>query len=1071
MSFIDRCDLRFSACLRGFRLRAGLLTTVAALVGSAASLQVRADTITGTGWTGKGANNNWATSGNWDSTPPKTDGTGDRNLFYGQGYFNAGNNGFTTSNNTLSSWSGYRITFQDITGQPDVGFTITGNGFSLFDFGGGFPKIENLSNVTQTFSLTSGQTITLSGGGTGKTEINAINGNIVFSAGTKLNLNSPLDIFGNNGRTLTFNDVVSGSNPLTLQQNSTVELNAANTYTGNTNIKAGTVLVGANAPSGSAGALGNTTNAVTLGDTAGAANASLLINGAFTVGRNITVSSGNTGVITIGGNTAEASTFSGFITMGTLGGFAKDITLVAKAGGSVDFSNSIAETGALISNVTIGSATHTGTVRLSRVNNLYGGVTTINGVVLEATGLNSGGTASSIGHSSAAASNLVFNGGTLRYIGGGGSTTDRLFTFNANGATVEANAPVTFIGSGSLVASGTGNRTLSLTGSNDGALVSVIANPSSGATALSKSGNGTWTLAGANTYSGGTTVNNGSLVVTSMGALGDNSTTTVNAAGTLTVESGPGGRTLTNNLILDGGTVIGGVQDNVGSGGTISLLGANVRHTFTASGTLTVPTAVTAEGVVVGGGGSGSSGQPGVKSPSGGGGGQVLSFTGASLSSGPVTVGAGGVLAGGSPVNGMSGGASSVGSQTAAGGSGGLAVSGVGGASGSGFAGGNPGMTAAGGGGGNGAAGGNGVGTDAGGNGGAGSLASLTGSFYGGGGGGGDAVLPGGSGGIGGGGSSQVAGTANTGGGGGGGANGGSGIVIVQYPYAANVAAGTLTLAGSIDVKSDSTLDAYGNGGLVIVSGVIGSSTGTGGVTITSSNTAGGAVRYDNAMTYGGATTISAGTLVIGATGSLAASPTVTVAAGATLDVSGVTGGVNFDGTRFSLTSGQTLKGAGLVVGPLSMASGSTLEPGNSAGTLTVNGQLVLNAATVSDYELNGSDTQIGMGVNDLVDVSGNLTLDGTLNVTSAGGNFATAPLGSSWRLFTYGGSLMNNGLAVGSMPTLMDPSWGFVVDTSAPGQVNMLISIVPEAPAWAFGVLVGGALAAGYVRRRVAAM
>ncbi len=532
-----------------------LIAIGVALFGSAAPLQVHADSITGTGWTGKGANNNWATSGNWDNTPPKTDGTGDRNLFYGQGYFNAGNNGFTTSNNNLSNWAGYRINFQNISGQPDVGFTITGNSFSLFDFGGNFPKIENQSNVTQTFTLTSGNTVTLSGGTTGKTEINPINGDIVFTAGTKVHINSPLDIFGNLNKTVVFNDVVSGANPVTLQQNSNVVLNAANTYTGNTNIKAGTVYVGANAPSGSAGALGNSSNAVTLGDSSGTANASIYTNGAFTVGRTIEVRSGNTGTSTIGGNTAATSTYSGNINLGTASGTFRDVTLVAATGGSVEFSGVINENTSVLGNgnVTIGTPTQTGTVRLSGTTNGYGGVTTINGVTLEVTELDAGGAESSIGNSAGSAARLVINGGTLRYIGGGVNSTNRLFTFDANGATLDANAAVSFTGTGSLVASGAGNRSLTLTGSNNGSLASVIANPSSGTTAVAKSGVGTWTVTGASTYSGGTNVNGGTL-------LANNTTGSATGSGAVTVNSG--------GTLAGTGAITGAVTVN--SGGTLS---------------------------------------------------------------------------------------------------------------------------------------------------------------------------------------------------------------------------------------------------------------------------------------------------------------------------------------------------------------------------------------------------------------------------------------------------------------------------------------------------------------------
>ncbi|HWP39613.1 MAG TPA: hypothetical protein VNL70_01720, partial [Tepidisphaeraceae bacterium] len=51
--------------------------------------------------------------------------------------------------------------------------------------------------------------------------------------------------------------------------------------------------------------------------------------------------------------------------------------------------------------------------------------------------LTNGGSPSSIGASSSAAGNLVLNGGTLRYSGAGGST-DRLFTIQPNGATIDA---------------------------------------------------------------------------------------------------------------------------------------------------------------------------------------------------------------------------------------------------------------------------------------------------------------------------------------------------------------------------------------------------------------------------------------------------------------------------------------------------------------------------------------------------------------------------------------------------------------------------------------------------------
>src|SRR3546814_3150926 len=64
-------------------------------------------------------------------------------------------------------------------------------------------------------------------------------------------------------------------------------------------------------------------------------------------------------------------------------------------------------------------------------NSSYTGITTISGGVLGVDKLANGGLASSLGASTAAASNLVIgNGSTLRYTGTG-DTTNRLFTLSA----------------------------------------------------------------------------------------------------------------------------------------------------------------------------------------------------------------------------------------------------------------------------------------------------------------------------------------------------------------------------------------------------------------------------------------------------------------------------------------------------------------------------------------------------------------------------------------------------------------------------------------------------------------
>lgn len=73
------------------------------------------------------------------------------------------------------------------------------------------------------------------------------------------------------------------------------------------------------------------------------------------------------------------------------------------------------------------------------------------GTTLAATTLANGGSASSIGSSSNAASNLYIQGSTLQYVGGP-TSTDRLFTIGSNGATIDASGsgPISFTNTGAL---------------------------------------------------------------------------------------------------------------------------------------------------------------------------------------------------------------------------------------------------------------------------------------------------------------------------------------------------------------------------------------------------------------------------------------------------------------------------------------------------------------------------------------------------------------------------------------------------------------------------------------------
>jgi PKD repeat protein len=92
----------------------------------------------------------------------------------------------------------------------------------------------------------------------------------------------------------------------------------------------------------------------------------------------------NSGVMTIGGqNTSGTNTYANPIILGLTANVGKSVTLVATAGGEVDFTGGILQNGTdVTAGVTAGDATHAGIVNLTAANT-YGGTTTVtNGTLL-----------------------------------------------------------------------------------------------------------------------------------------------------------------------------------------------------------------------------------------------------------------------------------------------------------------------------------------------------------------------------------------------------------------------------------------------------------------------------------------------------------------------------------------------------------------------------------------------------------------------------------------------------------------------------------------------------------------
>ena len=433
------------------------------------------------------------------------------------------------------------------------------NSASALAIGG---TIVNNSSAVQTINLATSfaanQTINANTGGI------VVGGNIAVASG------AALTVVGSNNTTMS--GVVSGLGGLTKNSSSTLTLSGNNTYSGNTTIGQGKVLIGDNNAFG--------TGSVKLGISG--VNATITLastdSTARTISNPLDTFAGNSWVTTFGessGGTGNLSFTSGTgVSLGSTSRTFNVLNTTSLASGFSTVSGAIVKTGS-------------GTLILTGAST-YNGSTTINAGTLQ---LGNGGTTGSLSAASAITNNgtLVFNrsntvtqgtafasaiGGTGHVIQAGSGTLVFSGANTYTGSTAVSAGNLTISNASALGGTGSGTTVA------NGAALQIQGDIAVGAEALNLAGSG-FSNAGALRNLSGTNSLSGAITLSGATTIGSD-------AGALTLSGGISG---TQNLTLTGAgntTISGAIATSTGTltkngSGTATLSTAN---TYTGSTTV-----------------------------------------------------------------------------------------------------------------------------------------------------------------------------------------------------------------------------------------------------------------------------------------------------------------------------------------------------------------------------------------------------------------------------------------------------------------------------------------------------
>jgi autotransporter-associated beta strand protein len=318
------------------------------------------------------------------------------------------------------------------------------------------------------------------------------------------------------------------------------------------------------------------------------------------------------------------------------------------------------------------------------------------------------------------------------------------------------------------------------------------------------------------------------------------------------------------------------------------------------------------------------------------------------------------------------------------------------------------------------------------------------------------------------------------------------------YTGKTTISAGTLTL-GNANALQNSTVSVSVSNGLIFGSGIgtftVGALSGSGAVTLTDAANSGvtlrlggnsarmdGAINGTGGLTkigsgtqelagnngYRGATIVSAGTLLIRGAGAINSSSGMQIGNNAVLDYTSTTGlqvPVSFTGTGATLryntsapmtraivvTSGNTLTGNGTFSNGVTIAAGATISPGNSPGVISTS-DLTINGTYAADITSGGCDQ---------IAVTGTVALGGTLSLDMTYApnteivllvNDATDAVNGHFAAFVV------NGVTVGGMDFTYKSNWYRLSYSGGDGNdVSIsptLAASVPEPSAVAFGTI-----------------